>query len=93
MMEEEPATFFLTDWLVRNFERAVIRGLGLDRYPDLRNLYFGNYRKLIDLVQMPDEALLEKAGEIGEYLGLALETRFTGMEGLESRLRQLLEAA
>ena len=93
MMEEEPATFFLTDWLVRNFERAVIRGLGLDRYPDLKQIYFGNYLKLIYLVQFPNEALIEKAQEIGEYLGLPLTTRFTGVEGLGSRLRHLLEVA
>jgi hypothetical protein len=92
-MEEEPATFFLTDWLVRNFERAVIRGLGLDRYPDLKDLYFANYRKLVYLVQVPQDHLIDKAREISEYLELPLEIRLTGLEGLERRLRHLLEAA
>jgi uncharacterized protein DUF1638 len=91
--DERPATFFLTDWLVRNFERAVVRGLGIDRYPELKPVYFQNYTELLYLVQFPDERLLDKAREIGEYLGLPLEVRQTGLGALETRLAELVEAA
>jgi hypothetical protein len=90
---ERPATFFLTDWLVRNFERAVVRGLGIDRYPELKTVYFQNYTDLLYLEQVADERLLEKAREIAEYLGLQLEVRHTGLNALETRLAKLVEAA
>ena len=91
--EERPATFFLTDWLVRNFERAVVRGLGLDRYPDLKPLYFQNYTDLLYLAQFADPRLKEKAQEIATYLGLPLEVRHVGFGDLETRLAELVEAA
>jgi hypothetical protein len=91
--EERPATFFLTDWLVRNFERAVIRGLGLDRYPDLKPVYFQHYTDLLYLAQFTDPRLVEKAKEIATYLGLPLEVRHVGFGELETRLAQLVEAA
>ncbi|TMG33440.1 MAG: DUF1638 domain-containing protein, partial [Chloroflexi bacterium] len=90
---EEPATFFLTDWLVRNFERAVVRGLGLDRFPDLKSVYFQHYTRLLYLAQVEDERLAAKAHEIGAYLSLPLEVRQVGMGELETRLAQLVEAA
>ncbi|MEO6795876.1 MAG: DUF1638 domain-containing protein [Candidatus Dormibacter sp.] len=93
IVDERPATFFLTDWLVRNFERAVVRGLGLDRYPDLKDVYFHNYTDLLYLAQFPDDRLLAKAAEIGEYLELSLEVRRVGMGQLETRLAALVEAA
>jgi len=93
IMDERPATFFLTDWLVRNFERAVVRGLGLDRYPDLKPLYFQNYTDLLYLAQFADPRLKEKAQEIATYLGLPLEVRHVGFGELETRLAQLVEAA
>jgi len=91
--EEQPATFFLTDWLVRNFERVVVRGLGLDRYPDLKPVYFGNYTDLLYLVQLPNDQLIAKAREIASYLALPLELRFVGFGELETRLAELVEAA
>ena len=91
--EERPATFFLTDWLVRNFERAVIRGLGLDRYPELKPVYFRNYTDLLYLAQFVDPRLKEKAQEIATYLGLPLEVRHVGFGDLETRLAELVEAA
>jgi hypothetical protein len=91
--EERPGTFFLTDWLVRNFERAVVRGLGIDRYPELKPVYFKNYTDLLYLAQLPDAALLEKAREIGAFLELPLEVRHVGLGELETRLRALVEAA
>ena len=91
--DERPATFFLTDWLVRNFERAVIRGLGLDRYPELKPVYFQNYTDLLYLAQFVDPRLTEKAQEIATYLGLPLEVRHVGFGDLETRLAELVEAA
>ena len=93
IVDERPATFFLTDWLVRNFERAVVRGLGIDRYPELKAAYFRNYTDLLYLAQFPDKRLLGKAREIAEYLGLPLEVRPTGLGALETRLAELVEAA
>ena len=91
--DERPATFFLTDWLVRNFERAVVRGLGLDRHPDLKPVYFQNYTDLLYLAQFVDPRLTEKAQEIATYLGLPLEVRHVGFGDLETRLAALVEAA
>ena len=93
IVDERPATFFLTDWLVRNFERAVVRGLGIDRYPELKAVYFRNYTDLLYLAQFPDERLVENAREIADYLGLPLEVRQTGLGALETRLAELFEAA
>jgi len=91
--DERPATFFLTDWLVRNFERAVVRGLGLDRYPELKPVYFQNYTDLLYLAQFDDSRLVAKAEEIAEYLGLPLEVRQVRFGELETRLAELVEAA
>ena len=93
IVDERPATFFLTDWLVRNFERAVVRGLGLDRYPELKPVYFQNYTDLLYLAQFADARLIDKAQEIGRYLGLPLEVRQVGFGELETRLAELVEAA
>jgi Protein of unknown function (DUF1638) len=88
--EQRPATFFLTDWLVRNFDRAVIKGLGLDRHPDLKEMLFGNYESLLFLRQMPNPRLADKAQEIARYLGLPLEIEDVGLGELEERLADLV---
>jgi hypothetical protein len=88
--EERPGTFFLTDWLVRNFERAVVRGLGLDRHPDLIPMLFGNYDAVLYLRQVPNPRLAGKAQEIAAYLGLPLEINDVGLGELESRLADLI---
>jgi hypothetical protein len=90
---DRPATFFLTDWLVRNFERAVVRGLGLDRYPELKPVYFHNYTDLLYLAQFTDTRLIAKAEEISQFLDLPLEVRRVGFGELETRLAELVEAA
>jgi Protein of unknown function (DUF1638) len=89
--EDRPGTFFLTDWLVRNFDRAVVRGLGLDRDPELIPMLFGNYEALIFLRQVPGPRLAAKAEEIGTYLGLPLEIVDVGLGELEERLAELVE--
>ena len=78
LTEEEPGTFFLTDYLVRHFDRLMWQGLGLDRHPDLLEAYFGNYRKLVYLAQVDDPALVEKAKEAAERLKLEFVHRRTG---------------
>jgi len=88
--DERPGTFFLTDWLVRNFERAVVRGLGLDRHPDLIPMLFGNYDAVLYLRQLPNPRLAAKAQEIAAYLGLPLEINDVGLGELESRLADLM---
>jgi len=82
MMEVEPGTFFLTDYLVRHFDRLVIRGLGLDRYPQLLPDYFGHYHRLVHLAQTDDPALDVAAKEAALRLGLSYERRATGLGGL-----------
>jgi hypothetical protein len=90
--EDRPGTFFLTDWLVRNFDRAVVRGLGLDRDPELKTMVFGNYEALMYLRQMPNPRLAEKAESIAQYLGLPLEIVDVGLGELEERLAELVES-
>lgn len=89
---EHPGTFFLTDWLVRNFDRAVVKGLGLDRYPGLKEMLFGNYEAVLYLRQVPNPRLAEKAQSIAAYLGLPLEIDDVGLGELEDRLAALVEA-
>lgn len=89
-MEEAPGSFFLTDFLVRCFEGTVLKGLGLDRFPELKELYFANYTRVIYLIQQEDEALIAKAGRIAALLGLPLELRRTGYGQLEARLIDLM---
>ena len=78
MVEEEPGTFFLTDFLARNFDRLMIKGLGLDRHPELLGQYFGNYHRLVYLAQSEDPALDATAWRAARRLGLAYERRHTG---------------
>lgn len=85
--DDDLLSFFLTDFLARQFRAFVIEPLGLDRHPELKPMYFGNYRKLIYLSQEEDEALQRKAREAADYLGLEYEYRFTGYGDLTSAMR------
>lgn len=83
LLAQEPGTFLLTDFMVRHFERLVIRGLGIDRHPELLPMYFGNYRRVVYLAQQCDPALEQAARAAAARLGLEFETRFTGYGGLQ----------
>jgi hypothetical protein len=84
--EEDITAFFLTDFLARQFEAFVIEPLGLDRHPELKDMYFAHYAKLVYLSQLEDEALQEKAKWAADYLGVAYEYRFTGYGDLATEL-------
>lgn len=86
LAEEEPATFWLTDFLARNFERLVIRGLGIDQHPELEEMYFGNYRRVVYLSQTADPDLLQLAKRAADRLGLVFEHRHTGYGELATSL-------
>ncbi|MCA0941033.1 DUF1638 domain-containing protein [Salipiger pacificus] len=82
----EMTSFYLTDFLVRQFDAFVWRPLGLDRHPELRDLYFGNYRSLVHLAQVEDAATADLAAEHAARLGLAFERRLTGYGDLGASL-------
>ena len=84
--DDDITSFFLTDFLARQFEAFVIVPLGLDRHPELRDMYFGNYRKVVYLSQEEDPALQEKAKAAAAYLGLDYEYRFTAYGDLAREL-------
>lgn len=87
--DAEFTSFYLTDFLVRQFEAFIIKPMGLDRHPELRDMYFGNYEKLIYQAQTDDPALTEKARACAAQLGLEFERRFTGYGDLKTALGAL----
>ncbi|GGE24493.1 hypothetical protein GCM10011360_11160 [Primorskyibacter flagellatus] len=86
---DEIDAFYLTDFLTRQFDTFIWRGLKMDRHPQLRDMYFGNYRRLVYLAQTEDSALTARAAAAAEKLGLTFERRFTGY----GDLARALEAA
>ena len=91
LADDEPGSFYLTDFLLRHFERLVIHGLGIDRHPELFPVYFGNYRRLVYLAQRPDGNAERDARAIAERMGLAFEYRFTGYGTLATSLGAAVE--
>ncbi len=90
LLREEPGTYFLTDFLCQNFRR-VIKGLGLDRHPDLKKVYFRHYTRVVYLDTGTHGRLEDKAKEIADYFCLPLTTIQVGVSGLEKRLARLLD--
>lgn len=86
---DEITTFYLTDFLVRQFDAFIIKPMGLDRHPELRDMYFGNYEKLVYQAQTDDPALTEIAKTCAARLGLKFERRYTGYGDLEAALADL----
>jgi hypothetical protein len=90
-LDAEPGTYLLTDFLVRSFERTVVRELGLDRWPELRDDYFANYTRVVWLAQEPDPELRTLAQRAADRLGLPLTVVTTGTRRLETALEDLLQ--
>jgi hypothetical protein len=90
LFEKEPGTYVLTDFLVRSFERTIVAELGLDRHPELREDYFGNYTRVVWLRQSRDASLEPMARSAADRLGLPLAVVETGTDRLESALEDLL---
>jgi uncharacterized protein DUF1638 len=86
LQDEELGTFYLTDFLAKHFDALVWSGLGLDRHPELRDVYFGAYRRVVLLSQAPDAGLLAQARAAAGRLGLELSHRPTGRDGLAAPL-------
>lgn len=84
---DEITAFYLTDFLVRQFDAFVWKPLGLERHPDLRDMYFGHYETLVYQAQTDDPILTEIAKDCADRLGLAFERRFTGYGDLEHHMR------
>lgn len=92
-LEEEPGTYFLTDFLARTFEHTVVRELGLDRHPELLEDYFGNYTRVLWLAQRPTLGTRLAAERAAAALGLPLEVRQVGDAGLERALAALVRVS
>ena len=84
LSEKEIGTFYLTDFLVKNFDRLVIDGLGIQKYPALKEDYFKHYKNVVYLAQKQDNVLESKARECADYLNLEFSALFTGLNNLEN---------
>ena len=85
---DEPATFYLTDFLTRHFERLIKEGLGLNRNPELMPTYFGNYKRLLFLSQSRSDELEAVARDYADYLGLEFEHQHTGLDHVGQNIRE-----
>jgi Protein of unknown function (DUF1638) len=88
--EAELGTFYLTDFLVRNFDALIMGGLGIDRHSELRDMYFGNYRRVLLLTQSDDPELITLGVKAAEKLGLAFEHHHVGLDPFRTTIDQLL---
>ncbi|PWR00146.1 hypothetical protein DKW60_03125 [Leucothrix pacifica] len=87
LAEEALGTFYLTDFLAQHFDRLIVRGMKLDKHPEIKTMMFGNYTRLVYLSQTHNEKLVITAQQAAQYLGLAFEQRHTGYGLLESGLQ------
>lgn len=93
LCEEEPGTFFLTDFLTRSFRRLVVEALQLDRRPELIQAFFGNYRRVVYLSQSQDAQLLAEARQAAHFLGLDFRHVHVGCAALNARLQAQLRSS
>ena len=93
ILEEEPGSFFLTDFLVKSFEKLIWQGLKINSHPELLNIYFRHYKRLIYLGQTENQALQTQAKEIAQRLGLNYLYRFTGYGALPPARSDLTASA
>jgi hypothetical protein len=91
LADAEPGTFYLTDFLLTHFDRLILRGLGIDRHPELMPLYFGNYTRLVYLAQLEQPGMEAAGRRAAERLGLAYEYRLTGYGDLQTGLQRASE--
>ncbi|WEX11431.1 DUF1638 domain-containing protein [Chelativorans sp. AA-79] len=91
--EADMTSFYMTDFLCRQFDAFFLKPLGLDRHPELIGDFFGNYEKLVYLAQVDDPALEKVARDAARLLGLSYERRFTGYGELADALRNAARAA
>ena len=92
LQDVEPGTFYLTDYLVRHFDRLIMEGLGISQHPELLEAYFGNYTRVVHLAQADDDRLARAAEQAAARLGLRCERIVTGIGGLEGRIVELAGA-
>jgi Protein of unknown function (DUF1638) len=90
LTERDPTCFFLTDYLVRHFDRLIVQGLGLDRHPELRDEYFRHYTRVVWLAQRRTPAVEGAAEHAAAMLGLPLEVVDVGESGLEAQIERLV---
>ena len=93
LQDAEPGTFYLTDYLVRCFDRLIMRGLGIADHPELLEMYFGNYTRVVHLAQSDDPELARAAEQAAARLGLRCERIATGVDGLERQVVELTSRA
>jgi len=93
MQDDEPGTFYLTDFLAQHFQRLVIEILGIDRHPELKQIYFGNYTRLVYLAQTDSDELTGLARAAADELGLRFERVFTGMGEMVPALDAAMQEA
>ena len=91
LFKEEPGTYLLTDYLIRSFDKAVIKPLGLDRHPELWTDYFAHYTRVVWLAQQATPELEEAATRIASQFNLPLTRIDTGTTGLEAALARMIE--
>ncbi|MCY4664881.1 MAG: DUF1638 domain-containing protein [Acidimicrobiaceae bacterium] len=89
LQEAEPGTFYLTDYLVRHFDRLIMKGLGISQHPELLEAYFGNYTRVVHLAQTDDDRLARAAEQAAARIGLRCERIVTGIEGLQDPIVEL----
>ena len=91
LSDREIGTFYLTDFLVKNFKRLVIDGLGISKHPSLKDEYFKNYKNIVYLAQKHDNDLELKAKDCANYLNLEYSVHYTGLDNFEDQLNKAMK--